>query len=170
LLEEISVRQAEVDTTEDQQAVIWGWFRYELERAKELLGSKAVLVYGGLGPKVVQERLNDFKAGRVQYLLAAPGSAGHGLTLCEQLPGNRYPQVHHQVFFSLSPSAELYHQASKRIHRSGQKLPVHNYHLLANSPRGGRSIDHKLLHLLSGKFETSAELMDAILETLQDDE
>ena len=82
-------------------------------------------------------------------LLAHPMSAGHGLNLQK---GGRIA-----VWYSLTWSLELYQQANKRLHRSGQKDTVLIYHLVAKG-----TIDEAVMRSLSRKQKGQDGLLEAI--------
>lgn len=119
----------------NQQAIIWGVFRHEIQTIKAALGDRAVTLYGETKDKDLA--INQFKSGQVQYLIAHPRTAGHGLTLVN---------ASLEIFFSLDYSWETYEQARGRIHRPGQKSTCLYIHLLAED-----TIDEDVLEVLQHK-------------------
>lgn len=117
----------------EQQVIIWANFRWEIEMLLKETGG--VALYGGT--KNREEVINDFKSNKVQYLVANPRSAGHGLT---------FTNCSYQIFFSLDYSAEHYEQAKARTHRIGQKEMCINIHLICQS-----SIDQDIYQCLKEK-------------------
>lgn len=106
------------------QVIIWAVFRRDVERIYyDLLKDKSTFIYGGLQDKVREERINKFKSGDVQYLIANPLSIAHGLT---------FTNCHYAVYYSLDYSYENYAQSKDRIHRIGQVNKCEYIHLLAD--------------------------------------
>lgn len=85
----------------------------------------------------------------VDILLAHPASAAYGLNL--QKGGN------HVIWFGLCWSLELYLQANKRLHRSGQTEKVIIHHLVTV---GGR--DEDVLKALDNKENAQQSLLDSL--------
>lgn len=108
-----------IEEAGNQKVIIWCQFKWEIKRIKELIGEKAVCLYGETKDK--QGVIDAFKTDK-QYLIAHPRSAGHGLTFTE---------CSLQVFYSLDYSWETYEQAKARTHRAGQKNNCTYIHLLA---------------------------------------
>lgn len=82
-------------------------------------------------------------------LLMHPASAGHGINL--QRGG------HIVVWFGLTWSLELYQQANKRLHRSGQAKNVFIHHLVAQG-----TIDEEVMSALSSKDAGQRKMLQAI--------
>jgi SNF2 family DNA or RNA helicase len=118
-----------------QQAIIWCNFHAEIYKLKNLLGDKAVCLYGETKDK--QEPIDAFKSGRAQYLIAHPKSAAYGLT---------FTNASLQIFFSLDYSYESYVQAKSRTHRAGQLNKCTYIHLICDN-----SIDETILAVLQRK-------------------
>lgn len=82
-------------------------------------------------------------------LLVHPASAGHGLNL--QKGGSLI------IWFSLTWSLELYQQANKRLHRSGQQHTVVIHHLVAKG-----TIDEDILKSLQEKKQGQDGMLEAV--------
>lgn len=65
---------------------------------------------------------NDFINGNVQYMVANPASAGHGLT---------WVNSNYAVYYSMDFNYETWYQSTKRIHRRGQNSRTFYYTLVA---------------------------------------
>lgn len=122
-----------------QPAIIWCQFQHEIRIIAQLLGERAVTLYGETKDKIGS--IMAFKEGRAQYLIAHPRSAGHGLT---------FINCSLEIFYSLDYSWELYEQARGRIHRAGQLNKCTYIHLLCN-----HSIDEEILSVLRGKKDAT---------------
>ncbi|MBI4708214.1 MAG: DEAD/DEAH box helicase [Candidatus Omnitrophica bacterium] len=122
-----------------QQVIIWCQFQHEIRQIKDLLGDKAVTLYGETKDK--DDSITAFKNGSAQYLIAHPKSAGHGLT---------FVNCSLQVFYSLDYSWELYEQARGRIHRAGQVNKCTYVHLLCKG-----TIDEEILNVLRNKKDAT---------------
>jgi SNF2 family DNA or RNA helicase len=130
----------------NQQVIIWCQFHHEINVIKEMLGDKAVTLYGETKEKI--EPIDLFKHGKAQYLIAHPRSAGHGLT---------FVNCSLEVFFSLDYSWEAYEQARGRIHRAGQVNKCTYMHLIARN-----SIDEEILDVLQHKKEATEILFKMV--------
>lgn len=103
----------------DKQVIIWCQFHREFDMISKHLKSFSTLY------SLTKDRdksIEDFKTGKVQYLLAHPKSGGHGLTFtnCDTM-----------IFFSIDYSFEGIEQARGRIHRPGQVSKCTYIYLLA---------------------------------------
>lgn len=130
----------------NQQAIIWVNFHAEVNKLVTLLGDKAVTLYGETKDK--EASINDFKSGKVQYLIAHPRSAAYGLT---------FVQCSLQIFFSLDYSLETYLQSKSRTHRAGQVNKCTYIHLLCEN-----SIDEVILKVLMRKGKEEEILYEFI--------
>lgn len=93
------------------KVVVWTHF---VRTAQDIMGTlkdRAVLLPGGLAPEKRQERLNLFKSGGPQVLVANPASSGHGITLVEAST---------VIYYSNSYNLEHRMQSEDRTHRIGQ--------------------------------------------------
>ena len=119
-----------LDLLEDMgnnQVVIWATFRQEAEMiCKELdkLGKTYTTLNAGTVDKA--KAINDFAENKVQYVIANPQTAAHGIT---------WTNCQYEVFYSMDYSWERYHQALARIMRMGQTKPCFYYYLLANGTK-----------------------------------
>ncbi|MBI4397480.1 MAG: DEAD/DEAH box helicase [Elusimicrobia bacterium] len=132
-----------------KQVITWCQFHWEIRKIKELLGDKAATIYGEVSQGEKEQAIRDFKEGKVQYLIAHPKSAGHGLT---------FVNCSYAVYFSLSYSLEEEKQSQDRIHRIGQKHKTTYLTLLAED-----SIDEVIHRALRKK----QDIAEAMLEMLK---
>jgi SNF2 family DNA or RNA helicase len=95
------------------------------------------------------EEIAAFKAGKFQYLIANPASAGHGLT---------FVNAHHAISYSLNYSFELFKQGKDRIDRIGQKHQCHYDHLL-----GANTIDEVIYKALLSKEKDASAFLDCLV-------
>lgn len=133
----------------DDQVLIWANYRAEFEVLSSLLGDKCKCVYGATSLSAKTEAIQDFKSGRIQYLIANPASADKGLTLTN---------CHLAVYFSLGWSYELYKQSMERIYGDIKKQPKHcTYYVFIAK----HTIDEVLYHdVLQGKGDSSAAVLN----------
>jgi SNF2 family DNA or RNA helicase len=131
----------------NQQVIIWGHFVEEIKSILEMLGTKSRGLYGETkdGDKVI----DDFVAGKFQYLVAHPASGSEGFTLVNASV---------QVFASLNYSLLEYEQCRGRTHRPGQKNKCVYIHLLTSG-----SIEEEIYLILKGK-KTAQELAYEFIE------
>lgn len=91
--------------------------------------------------------VEDWNKGKIRVAFAHPASIGHGLNL--QFGG------HTMIWFSLTYDAELYAQANKRLHRSGQSQPVSIVHLITKD-----TIEERVLKILQKKEDSAKTFFD----------
>lgn len=105
------------DISTDAPVIVWARFRAEIEAIAKALSdrykNKVVELYYGDTPKPERQRIiQDFKAGKIDFFVANPASAGTGLNL---------QKAYIQYYYSNSFKAEDRWQAESRTHRNGQK-------------------------------------------------
>lgn len=130
-----------IDANTGKPVMVFYWFRHELDRLKVEFPQARTLD----GPQDIR----DWNAGKIPLLLVHPASAGHGLNL--QHGGSII------VWYSLSWSLELYEQANKRLHRSGQTHTVVIHHLVAQG-----TIDEDIMQSLADKRQGQDSMMEAV--------
>jgi SNF2 family DNA or RNA helicase len=140
-LKPISSKQKELlnvlEELGNNQVIIWGNFRHEIEKINKILGDKSRILYGGTPSNERDSIVQGFKNGDYQYLIANPQTAGHGLT---------FTNCNYEIFYSMTYSYEYYEQARDRIHRIGQTNKCSYIHLLVE-----RSIDFTMYNVVQRK-------------------
>jgi len=143
-----------MESLKGHPVVIWGEFRFEIERIHETMadaGLKGHILYGGTTD--VQGKIEEFQRGELDYLVCHPAAVGHGITLT---------RASHAIYYSLGYSYEQHQQSVDRIHRVGQKDPCTYYYLLAED-----TVDHIVYGVLRNKASRSSALI-AIVKGLRD--
>lgn len=136
----------------NEQAIIWCVYRKEFEILKERLGDKCGLVYGGTSIEQKNETIKDFKAGRIQYLIANPASADKGLTLTN---------AHIAIYFSLGYSYELYKQSMERIYGSIKSQPKRcKYYIFIATG----TVDRTIYSIIQNKGDMSTAVLNHLKE------
>lgn len=130
----------------NQQVIIWCQFKHEIRKIFAALGENAVALYSETKDR--DQTIQSFKDGKVQYLIAHPRSAAHGLT---------FTNCHLMIYYSLDYSSEAYEQAKCRTNRPGQIYTCTNIHLLCKD-----SVDEEILAVLQGKHDKS-EMLNKLL-------
>lgn len=97
----------------------------------------------------VDQVIDQWNQGKIPVLLANPKSTGHGLNLQEG--------GHIIVWFSLTWNNEVYRQANKRLHRSGQRYPVQIIHLITE-----HTAEEEILPRLNRKEDQQQALMKSV--------
>lgn len=92
---------------------------------------------------------DEWNRGEIPILLAHPKSAAHGLNL--QFGG------HHILWYGPTWSLEDYIQFNKRLHRSGQKMPVMVHHLLIAD-----TMDEDVMKALGDKNDVQESLLNSL--------
>ena len=130
-----------IEANEHKSLLVMYWFNHDLDQLEGAFPYARVL-------KDSQD-IRDWNEGRIRMLLMHPASAGHGINL--QRGG------HIVVWFGLTWSLELYQQANKRLHRSGQAKNVFIHHLVAQG-----TIDEEVMSALSSKDAGQRKMLQAI--------
>ena len=117
------------------------WFKHDLVQLKKNFPYARELK--------TSEDIEDWNAGKIKMLLVHPASAGHGLNL--QFGG------YTAIWYSLTWSLELYQQANKRLHRSGQEHAVVIHHLIAEG-----TIDEDVMRALESKGKSQDSMLEAV--------
>jgi len=134
----------------NHQVIIWDHFHEEGDQIMKKLSKKAGRVDGTITNQQTRiDTVNAFIDGKLQYIVAHPGSLGHGVTLTN---------CSYAVYFSLSHSYELYVQSRDRIYRKGQKNACTYYHIVA-----ANSVDNAIMQALKNK----GDVVDAVLNYLK---
>lgn len=124
------------------QVIIWANFRYEIQLLLDTLPRSAALWSKTEERSIV---IKNFQDGYIQYLIANPLSAAHGLS---------FVNCNHAVYFSLNYSYELQKQSEDRIHRIGTTKKVTYFHLLAKN-----TIDRTIHRIVRRKGDLSKEIL-----------
>lgn len=134
----------------DHQVLIWDHFHEEGDRIMKKLLKKAGRIDGTITNQQTRiDTVNAFIDGSLQYIVAHPGSLGHGVTLTN---------CSYAIYFSLSHSYELYVQSRDRIYRKGQKNACTYYHIVA-----ANSVDNAIMRALKNK----GDVVNAVLDYLR---
>ncbi len=139
--EKLKALQDIAEQEEHKSLLVFYWFKADLARLKATFKKSRELK--------TAEDVADWNAGRIPMLLAHPASAGHGLNL--QFGGSII------VWYGLTWSLELYQQANKRLHRSGQAHAVIIHHLIATG-----TIDEDVMCALESKKQGQDAMLEAI--------
>lgn len=133
----------------EEQVIIWCCFHWEIKTIRDILKEKSGCLYGEESQSDKEETIERFKAGSIQFLIAHPRSAGHGLN---------FTNASYAIYFSLDYSFEAFIQSQDRIHRIGQKNKCTYILLLAKG-----TIDEIVYKALTKK----EGMMDAMLAMLR---
>lgn len=115
-----------IDELQGEPAIIAYRFRHEAIRLRRRFPKFALIGRSDVKKPTENEIMRivaNWNRGKIDGIIAHPASLGYGLNLQH---GGR-----HLIWFSLTESLEQYLQMIKRLHRSGQELPVLNYIMLA---------------------------------------
>ena len=137
-----------VDQIGGEPVMIMYEFAHELERLKKAFPNAAV-IRGGISGDRLAEICEQWNEGEIPILLVQPQSASHGLNL---QGGGR-----HMIWTTTTWSGERYHQAIKRLHRSGQKQTVFIHRIIAE-----QTIDEAVIEALESKEAGQSEFLSAI--------
>ena len=121
-------------------------FVSDLERIRKAIPGIAVLDTKDKNANALIKKWNE---GRIPVLLANPTSTGHGLNLQDG--------GHIIVWFSQTWRNEVYRQANKRLHRSGQKHPVQIIHIVTKD-----TADEEVVPRIDEKEEQQQGLLSAL--------
>ena len=149
----IGIHDRKLDALEDlieaangQSVLVAYWFKHDLMRIAGRL-EKVGVSFSNLDSS---ESLVKWNRGKLQVGLIHPASAGHGLNL--QGGGSLL------IWFGLTWSLELYQQTVARLWRQGQQSEtVVVQHIITD-----KTIDERIMKVLSGKAETQDALIEAV--------
>lgn len=124
-----------------------------------------MVINGQVKSRSRQDKVNAFQndKGRFDVMLLSPRDGGVGLTLTA---------ANHVIHFTRWWNPAVEDQATDRIYRIGQQLPVHVQYPMAIHPTIQKCFDFNLNQLLKEKRKRSADLLlptsdeDGILESL----
>lgn len=139
-----------------EQAVIWAYYRQEFEDLKEHLNNKAHYIPGGLDVATKTKYINDFRAGKVQYLVCHPMALGMGINLTV---------AHIAIYYCMTDSWEALKQSSERIrgHSSIQTKDCIYYVIIARD-----TVNSLIYKNVTNKRDASFGLLDYLqAEALQ---
>jgi SNF2 family DNA or RNA helicase len=125
-----------------QQVIIWANFLSEIETLLKELPKSAALFSGTKDRETV---ISKFKKNKIQYLIANPMSAAHGLT---------FTNCHYAIYYSMNYSYELIKQSQDRIHRIGQNKKCTYFYLLAH-----KTIDEIIYKAVQDKHNLSESVL-----------
>ena len=137
-----------IEAANGKPVLVFYSYKHDLERITKQL--KAYKPRKLEGPDDIQA----WNRGEIQVMLAHPASAGHGLNL--QDGGNLIE------WFGVPWSLELYQQAVKRLHRSGQTRAVVNNRLIVSG-----TMDEDVLASLGDKTGTQEAMIAAVKARLE---
>lgn len=112
--------------------LVFHQYRHDLPKIEGRLKGYRVRRYGG------PDDLTAWNAGEVDVLLAHPASTAYGL--------NMQDGGHYVVWYGTGWDLELYLQGNARVHRQGQRMPVHIYRLVCAG-----TADERALAAIEGK-------------------
>lgn len=129
----------------ERALIVWCRWRRERERLFDMLKNDIALsmIHGGQTQVQRDMNIRSFQElDERRVLLAQPHAGGFGLNLTA---------AHTAVYLSNDFSYATRVQSEDRCHRIGQAHPVLYIDVVAVSPRGGQTIDHKILEALRMK-------------------
>lgn len=137
-----------VEELNGERAIIAYSFKHDLARLRAALPDAPVL-----GPTNTERIIDEWIAGKHQFVLVHPQSGGHGIN-------NLQVNCRRVLFFSIPWSGEHYAQLIARVgpaRRTGEKEPTIVHHILAN-----RTVDEAIIQALERKATTQADLLNAL--------
>jgi len=146
--EKLEALAENIEAANGKPVLVFYSYKHDLERILKHL--KAYKPRKLEGP----DDIKAWNLGEIQVMLAHPASAGHGLNL--QDGGNLIE------WFGVPWSLELYQQAVKRLHRSGQTRAVVNNRLIVSG-----TMDEDVLASLGDKTGTQEAMIAAVKARLE---
>lgn len=134
-----------LDECGEEQVVIFCEFRHDVARVSKML-PKAAVITGATKKEDRPTILQDFEAGRYQYLVAQSSTIGIAV--------NNLKVAQFCVFLSLPFRSDVYEQALGRLHRDGQVGTVVAFHILTTPE------DEKILRALRTRRRMEDLLLD----------
>jgi SNF2 family DNA or RNA helicase len=128
------------------QAIIWARFNHDVDQITALLGKDVVRADGRDSSAVRQERINQFKAGKVRFLVSKPQTKGvsRGQTMvCAQTV----------IYYNNTFSYEDRVQSEDRTHRAGQHGTVNYIDIVASG-----TVDVHIVESLRRKYDIASQI------------
>lgn len=141
--EKLDRLQEIVEAANGNHVLVFYQYRHDIRRIRECLKNYEVREYEG------EQSLRDWNEGNIDVLLAHPASTAFGL--------NMQQGGHYIVWFGTGWNLELYLQANARLHRQGQRYPVHVYRLVCAG-----TVDERAAAAIDGKRNVQQALMDGL--------
>ena len=129
------------------------------DESEELLSAipDAVQVKGSDKPENKETKLTAFSSGKARVIITKPSIAGFGLN---------WQHCNQEIYVGMNYSFERFYQASKRIHRFGQKREVYRYIIQADTENGVMAA----IQRKTDQHNQMQELMQFTRETLTKNE
>lgn len=142
---------------DEEKVVIFAIYRCEIEMLLKKFGNKAVAIYGGVSDTKKFEAQERFKKDpNIKYIICQPRSAAYGVNGLNKVSRRL-------IFYSIDYSSDTNYQAIKRIERTGQKLNMFVYYLLAKG-----TIDTVIYKAIQVKDDIQQKTIDVeILKNLK---
>ena len=133
----------------DNQVIIWAQHKWEFQQIEKVIGKKGKTYYGDTPHRERTTILQDFKNGKLQYLVAHEKTLGHGV---------RLECAWYAVMFSMSYSYENHDQSKDRMWRKGQVNKCTYIYLLAKG-----TVDSVIYNTVSRKRDVSTDSLKQLL-------
>lgn len=137
----------------DEQFIVWTESNEE-SNALALAITDAVEVTGSDKPEHKERKLHLFLTGEARVIVTKPSIAGFGLN---------WQHCRNEIYVGMTHSFERFYQASKRIHRFGQKREVHRYIVQTDTEDGIMAT----LMRKQEQHDTMRDLMQFTRESIQ---
>lgn len=126
-LKERVERSYEIASTVDSdQFIVWCDLDDEQAALEKLFGDDAVSIWGKTADKKKIEMERFWREGGCQVLISKPKIFGYGLN---------WQNANRMIFCGINNSWETLHQATKRIHRTGQQKDCYRYLVYSEDDR-----------------------------------
>lgn len=132
-----------IEAANGQSVLVFYQYKHDIARIQHRLKGLRVAVYES------EQQLRDWNAHKIDVLLAHPASTAYGL--------NMQDGGHYIAWFGTGWNLELYQQANARLHRQGQRYPVHVYQLVCPG-----TVDEKAAAALDAKKSVQQALLDSL--------
>lgn len=132
-----------IEAVNGQSVLVFYQYKHDIARIQHRLKGLRVAVYES------EQQLRDWNAHKIDVLLAHPASTAYGL--------NMQDGGHYIAWFGTGWNLELYQQANARLHRQGQRYPVHVYQLVCPG-----TVDEKAAAALDAKKSVQQALLDSL--------
>lgn len=132
-----------IEAANGQGVLVFYQYKHDIARIQRRLKGLRVAVYES------EQQLHDWNARKIDVLLAHPASTAYGL--------NMQDGGHYIAWFGTGWNLELYQQANARLHRQGQRYPVHVYQLICPG-----TVDEKAAAALDAKKSVQQALLDSL--------
>lgn len=145
------------------KVIIWTRFMQEIICVESLLKKRKLnyrIIQGSVSAEDRAKAVKDFQEDpTVSVFIGQVSTAGFGITLTAASV---------VIYYANTYALEDRLQSEDRCHRIGQTKSVTYIDLLAETSKGGKTVDHDVLKIIKGKAAFATEISDALIRSMEE--